>query len=93
MEWPASAPIVASYGGRDRSLRGTADKLDTVLTGAGVPHDIVEYPRAGHSFLNDRDNGPLLLRPLLKVMGVGPEPASAQDAWARIETYFDRYLR
>ena len=47
-----ACPIVASYGGRDRSLRGAAARLEKALTAAGVEHDVKEYPQAGHEFLN-----------------------------------------
>ena len=46
-----ACPIVGSYGGKDRALRGAADRLDRALTAAGVVHDVKEYPEAGHSFL------------------------------------------
>jgi carboxymethylenebutenolidase len=88
-----ACPVVASYGGRDRGLKGAAARLEEALTRAGVEHDVHEYPDAGHSFLNEAPNGPKLLRPLLRVMGVGPEPASAADAWRRIEAFFDKQLR
>lgn len=88
-----ACPVVGSYPGKDRGLRGAADQLDAALSLAGVRHDVREYPNAGHSFLNDSMNGPRLLRPLLRVMGVGPEPGSAADAWRRIEAFFDEQLR
>lgn len=68
-----SCPVVASYGGRDRMLKGAAARLESVLEGAGVPHDVKEYPGAGHSFLNDAENAPRLLRPLTRISGIGPE--------------------
>jgi hypothetical protein len=37
---------------------------------------------------NDAEAGPLALRPLLRVAGIGPEPESAKDAWNRIELFF-----
>ena len=46
-----SCPIVASYGGKDRTLRGAADRLERALTAATVEHDVKEYPEAGHAFL------------------------------------------
>lgn len=55
-----ACPIVASYGGRDRSLRGAADTLRSALERAEVTHDVREYPQAGHSFLNDHP-GPLAM--------------------------------
>ncbi|MBE3015195.1 dienelactone hydrolase family protein [Microbispora sp. NEAU-D428] len=45
-------PVVASYGGRDTSLRGAAARLQEALTRPDVPHDVREYPDAGHGFLN-----------------------------------------
>jgi carboxymethylenebutenolidase len=50
------------------------------------------YPNAGHSFLNDAPNGPVPLRPLMKVLKVGPEPSAAADAWRRIEAFFAKHL-
>jgi len=44
-----ACPVVASYGGRDRALRGAAATLDDALTRAGVVHDVREYPEAGHA--------------------------------------------
>jgi carboxymethylenebutenolidase len=87
-----ACPVVASYGGRDRRLPGAAAKLDEALTKAGVLHDVKEYPAAGHAFLNEALNGPRLLRPMLRVMDVGPEPESAADAWRRIEAFFAEQL-
>ena len=88
-----ACPVVASYGGRDASLRGAADRLERGLTHAEVPHDVREYPSAGHSFLNDAPNGPRLLRPVVqRVIGAGPEPEAAADAWARIEAFFGEHL-
>ncbi|MFK0112688.1 dienelactone hydrolase family protein [Streptomyces sp. NPDC091217] len=51
-----------------------------------------EYPQAGHSFLNDAEVGPRPLRPLFRVMGMGPDPEAAADAWRRVETFFATHL-
>jgi carboxymethylenebutenolidase len=85
-----ACPIVASYGGRDRGLKGAAAKLEGVLTGAGVEHDVKEYPRAGHSFLNRHNVGPAA--PLLRVAGVNYDQPSAEDAWGRILRFFATHL-
>lgn len=86
-----ACPVVASYGGRDATLRGTAARLDGLLTDLGVEHDVKEYPDAGHSFLN-RETG--VLAGVMRVTGIGGyhEP-SAADAWTRIFGYLDRHLR
>ncbi len=87
-----ACPIVASYGGRDRSLRGAAARLEAALERAGVEHDVAEYPGAGHSFMNDAMAGPMLLRPVLRVAGVGPDPEASKDAWARVDAFFRSHL-
>lgn len=87
-----ACPIVASFGGRDRSLKGAAARLEAGLERARVPHDVKEYPEAGHSFLDETLPGPAPLRPLLRVMGAGPSPVDAADAWERIEAFFAEHL-
>jgi carboxymethylenebutenolidase len=86
-----ACPIVASYGGKDRTLRGAAARLEPALERAGVPHDVKEYPGAGHSFLNTHPFGPG--GALLRVAGVGYHGPSAEDAWQRILRFFDAQLR
>jgi carboxymethylenebutenolidase len=85
-----ACPMVGSYGARDLTLKGAAAKLETGLSRKGIPHDIKEYPDAGHSFLEHFPVGPLA--PLLRVAGLGYEAASADDAWRRIRAFFDEHL-
>lgn len=88
-----ACPIVGSYGGRDGSLRGATAKLERSLTRLGVVHDLKEYPAAGHSFLNDEESGPAVVRLLTKrILNAGPEPASVADAWRRIDAFFREHL-
>jgi carboxymethylenebutenolidase len=88
-----ACPVVASYGGRDRYLTGAAEKLENALRVRGVAHDVREYPDAGHSFLNDEDNQPWYVAPVSRiVLHAGPEPASAEDAWGRIEVFLETHL-
>ncbi|WP_285247053.1 dienelactone hydrolase family protein [Pseudarthrobacter sp. efr-133-R2A-89] len=88
-----ACPIVANYGGADRPLKGAAARLESALDRLGIEHSVKEFPGAGHAFLNDADEGPVVLRPLMRVMGIGPDPGSAPEAWQRIEDYFARYLK
>jgi carboxymethylenebutenolidase len=87
-----ACPIVASYGGRDRSLKGAATKLESALSRAEVMHDVKEYPTAGHAFLNETDVGPRLLHPLFRVAGIRHDPAASTDAWERIQGYLTKNL-
>ncbi|BCJ26600.1 dienelactone hydrolase family protein [Actinocatenispora sera] len=83
-----ACPIVGSYGGLDRTLRGAADTLSTTLTEIGVEHDVREYPEAGHGFLN-RTKPVLPARVVARAGFRGPEAA---DAWQRIESFFAAHL-
>ena len=91
-----ACPIVGSYGGKDRSLRGAAGRLDRVLTEVGVDHDVKEYASAGHGFLNDGveagDRRPALFAVFGPMMKIGYEPEAAGDARARILAFFARHL-
>jgi len=93
-----ACPIVASYGGKDRTLRGAANRLEAALTAVGVDHDVKEYPEAGHGFLNDHegagDKTPLLFSVLARLTpGAGYNKASAQDARRRIVAFFNSHLK
>ncbi|MFD0903802.1 dienelactone hydrolase family protein [Actinomadura sediminis] len=88
-----ACPIVAGYGAADPTLRGTARKLERVLTDAGVPHDVKEYPGTGHGFLTDTEPpGPL--GPVSKIVfGMGRGRENAPDAWSRLFAFFDDHVR
>ena len=64
-----ACPIVGSFGGKDRPLRGAAARLESALATAGVDHDVKEYPDAGHGFINDHEGAGDPMPLLLKVMG------------------------
>ena len=86
-----ACPIVGSFGGKDRMLRGAADRLERALDKLGVDHDIVEYANAGHSFLNDHHS--ILFTVLGALIGAGYHEPSAQDAHRRIVSFFDHHLQ
>lgn len=88
-----SCPLVASYGGRDKSLKGVAAKLDSALESAGVDHDVKEYPEAGHSFMNQAES-PAWMKPISNAVGMnlGYVDTAAEDAWTRILAMFGSAL-
>ncbi len=87
-----ACPIVASYGGRDGTLKGAAATLETALDAAGVEHDVKEYPEAGHSFLNHSE-APGWMKPFATSMNAGFVDTAAADAWERIDRVFTAALR
>ena len=88
---PRSCPVVGSYGAKDRMLRGTADKLEAVLTDAGVPHDVKEYPDVAHSFMNEFPT-PSVFQFVERIAGVAYSEPEAEDAWRRILAFFGEHL-
>jgi carboxymethylenebutenolidase len=92
-----ACPIVASYGGRDRSALGyrAAGRLERALVANGVARDIKVYPEASHGCLNNhppQDMTPLTVL-LSKLSGTRYHEPSAQDARRRIIAFFDAHLR
>jgi len=85
-----SCPVVASYGARDRSLKGHAQRLERALEQLGVEHDVREYSGVGHGFMNNHTGR---LGKLMGVLGVRYDAASTDDSWRRILSFFERHLR
>jgi carboxymethylenebutenolidase len=94
---PDVCPIVGSWGARDRwpGIRKVPDRLESMLTAAGVEHDIKVYPDAGHGFLNDHDPAelPLWVKAIAKLAAADFHAPSARDARRRIIEFFDLHLR
>jgi carboxymethylenebutenolidase len=86
-----SPPVVASYGGRDRSMRREPERLRERLAACDVPFDIKTYPQAGHSFLTDGRHP--VAEVLMLPMHPGYVEDAARDAWDRIDAWLDRYAR
>jgi carboxymethylenebutenolidase len=84
-----ACPIVASYGAKDLSLRGHANRLKQALVSNGVDHDLKEYPGVSHSFLNRHEGW---VTAVDKVTGFGYDEAAAEDAWGRILSFFHQHL-
>ena len=89
-----ACPVVASYGGRDRYLRGAASTLEAALTERGVEHDVKEYPDAGHAFLNETANAPWYIAPMSRIVHArrARSRPRREDAWGRIEAFLGRHL-
>ncbi|HEX6198129.1 MAG TPA: dienelactone hydrolase family protein [Jiangellaceae bacterium] len=89
-----ACPVVASYGGRDRTLRKAPAQLEQVLAGCGVEHDVKVYPEAGHGFLNDHASGEIPAWALIagKFASTGYHEPSAADARRRIVAFFNTHL-
>lgn len=59
-----------------------------------MPHDVKEYPSAGHGFLNQHDGAPgVSVAVLGRLLGQGYNEDAAHDARTRIVSFFDRFLK
>ena len=92
MRLEGCCPVVASFGKRDPELPGRAERLERALSELGVAHDVKEYPDVGHAFMNRINVGPAL-NPLVKLVRMHYDHASAEDSWQRILNFFDDHLR
>jgi carboxymethylenebutenolidase len=91
-----ACPIVASFGGRDPVVRrSSAERLERALSLNGVTRDVKTYPHASHGFLDDhsKDKLPLPIVVAKILLRIGPDGDAAEDAKARIETFFHTHLR
>ena len=85
-----ACPVVGSYGGLATWEKGVADQLAKALDRALVPHDVMEYPEAGHSFMNNH-RGYKILK-VLRFRAVGYNEPAAMDARRRIVAFFHLHL-
>ncbi|MGA2084456.1 MAG: dienelactone hydrolase family protein [Terracidiphilus sp.] len=86
----AACPVVGSYGGQAKWEQGVADQLQQALQRALVPHDVKEYPDAGHSFMN-KHRGYGFLK-VLPYKGIGYNEPATMDARRRITAFFHTHL-
>jgi carboxymethylenebutenolidase len=74
------SPVLGLFGDEDQSIPADAvERFDELLDQAGVEHEVIVYPQAGHAFFRDTD-------PRVYV------PAAAQDAWRRTTEFLSRHL-
>jgi carboxymethylenebutenolidase len=90
-----ACPMVGSFGAKDFTLRGAAAKLESALTANDIEHDVVEYPNASHSFMNDHKPGdaPRIVVVLGNLIGARYREEPANDARKRISTFFAKHLK
>jgi len=94
---PRACPIVGSYGAEDRwpGVRGIPDRIEPILSAAGIDHDIEVYPGAGHGFLNDHhpDELSLTTRMIAKIVSARYDEPASRDARRRIVAFFRKHLQ
>ncbi|MFN8596276.1 MAG: dienelactone hydrolase family protein [Anaerolineae bacterium] len=74
-----NAAVLAIYGELDQRITSTAVAMEAAMKQNGKTFEKIIYPNADHAFFNDT--------------GTRYNADAAKDAWAKILTWFDRYLR
>jgi carboxymethylenebutenolidase len=74
-----NAAVLAMYAERDSRITSTAPTMETAMQQAGKTFEKIIYPNTDHAFFNDT--------------GTRYNAAAAQDAWAKMLAWFDRYLK
>lgn len=85
-----SCPVVASYGAKDRGLKGAAAKLERALEANDVERDVKEYAEAGHGFLTHHTGRWAFVE---RIPGFERVDDVYSDAWSRVFSFFDRHLK
>ena len=79
-EVPAiNAAVLAMYAERDSRITSTAETIEAAMQQAGKTYEKIIYPNTDHAFFNDT--------------GTRYNAEAAQDAWAKMLAWFDRYLK
>jgi carboxymethylenebutenolidase len=84
-----ACPIVGSYGAKDTGFKGAAAKLERACEANDVPHDIKEYPNAGHAFMT-RHTGRWAF--VERIPNMGYVEDAYEDGWKRVFAYFAAHL-
>ncbi len=84
-------PCVAGYGGRDKIFAPQGRRLERHLIDSGIDHDVKEYPKAGHAYMNQHD-GALMWLSGHSPMAAGFDPAASADSWDRMLAFFGKHL-
>ena len=85
-----ACPVIGSYGSKSRWEKGVAHDLEQALTRALIPHDVKEYPDAGHSFMNNKQQWWFKV---LRLSGIAYNETAAMDARRRIAAFFHTHLQ
>jgi carboxymethylenebutenolidase len=85
-----ACPVVGSYGGQAKWEQGAADQLKLALDRALVANDVMEYPDAGHSFMNNHRGYGFLK--MLRINAIGYNESATIDARRRIIAFFKTHL-
>jgi carboxymethylenebutenolidase len=72
------AAVLAVYGEQDERVNATRDAATRALEAAGLTHEIMTYPDAGHAFFNDT--------------GARYNPTAAAAAYAKLMSWFGTHL-
>jgi carboxymethylenebutenolidase len=74
----SKAAVLGIYAELDTRVNASRDAARAALERAGLPHELVTFPGAGHAFFNDT--------------GARYDPGAAAEAYRRVLAWFGRHL-
>ena len=74
----ANAAVLGVYAEQDERVNASRDAATAALEAAGLTHEIVTYPNAGHAFFNDT--------------GQRYNPEAAASAYEKLTGWFETHL-
>jgi carboxymethylenebutenolidase len=74
----SKAAVLGIYAELDTRVNASRDAARAALVRAGLPHELVTFPGAGHAFFNDT--------------GARYDPGAAAEAYRRVLAWFGRHL-
>ena len=72
-----ACPVVGSFGARDPTMKGAAQRLERALRSADIDHDVKEYPNVSHAFMERHE---VVLGFMLDRFGFRYDETAARDA-------------
>ncbi len=85
-------PAVGGWGGKDLIYGSHGERLARHLTRLEVEHDVVTYPEAGHSYMNDHQTALFKKWSWYSPLRARHDPEAAEDSWKRVLAFFEKTL-
>lgn len=85
-------PAVGGWGRKDLVYGAHGDRLARHLTRLEVAHDVVTYPEAGHSYMNNHQTALFRKWGWYSPLRARHDPAAAEDSWERVLAFFEKTL-
>ena len=88
-----SCPVIASYGGKDLTMKTQIKPLKRALEDANIEHEVNIYPNAGHSYMvkqKERSIASKLMQ--ISPMRISYKKDEAEESWEKMLAFFTKHV-